>query len=83
MVGLSELSQLSPVEPPCCCQESQREWFLTAFVCFGGPLLSQDAGAAQVVLVRLVHGAHVVAAPGLGLWKMVPDKLAGALGGQP
>ncbi len=38
-----------------------------------------DAGAARVVLVRLVHGGHVVAAPGLGLLQMVPDKLARAL----
>lgn len=37
------------------------------------------AGAAQVLLVGLVHGAYVIPAPGLGLLKVVPDELAGPL----
>jgi len=40
-------------------------------------------GTPQVVLVGLVHGAHVVPAPGLGLLEVVPDELARSLSVQP
>ena len=41
-----------------------------------------DAGAMQVVVERLLHGANVVAAPVLGFLEVVADKLAGVLGVQ-
>ena len=42
-------------------------------------LVEDWAAGLSSDFVRLVHGSHVVAAPGAGFLKVVPDELAGPL----